>query len=300
MARNTRDRFAGVSVFVGVVEAGSFTAAAERLGHSVSFVSKEIARLEARIGARLLNRTTRTQSLTDAGRDYYERCRQIVADAEEAEDQVSLGRERPRGLLRVSAPVSFGLGNLASVLPGFLEVHPELRAEIEMNDRMVDVVADGFDVVIRVGQLKTSSLISRRIASSRGVIVAAPDYWDRRGRPAHPSELTDHDCISYSLMRSPERWEFSESDGRKIGVDIRTRVLCNSAELETALAVAGLGVTRLPAFACARELAEGRLEPVLEAYGRPEIGVYAIYPDRHHLPAKTRAFVDFLADRFGH
>ncbi len=299
MARNNKDRFAGISVFVVVVEAGSFTAAAERLGHSVSFVSKEIARLEARIGARLLNRTTRTLSLTDAGRDYFERCGQLVADAEEAEDRVSLGREQPRGLLRVSAPVSLGLGNLASVLPDFLKAHPELTAEIELNDRMVDVVAEGFDVVIRVGRLKASSLISRRIASSRGVIVAAPEYWDRRGRPTHPSELSVHDCISYSLMRSPERWEFSEPDGRKIGVDIRTRVLCNSAELEAVLAVAGLGVTRLPAFACARELAEGRLQSVLDDYGRSEIGVYAIYPDRRHLPAKSRAFVDFMVERFG-
>ena len=286
-------------MFVGVVEAGSFTAAAERLGHSVSFVSKEIARLEARIGARLLNRTTRTQSLTDAGRDYYERCRQIVADAEEAEDRVSLGRERTRGLLRVSAPVSLGLGRLASVLPDFLETHPEMRAEIDLNDRMVDMMADGFDVVIRVGQLKASSLICRRIASSRGVIVAAPDYRDRRGRPAHTSELSGQACISYSLMRSPERWDFVEPDGRRVSVDIRTRVLCNSAELETALAVAGLGVTRLPAFACARELAEGRLQSVLDDYGRSEIGVYAIYPERRHLPAKTRVFIDFLIERFG-
>lgn len=174
MASNISDRFAGVSVFVGVVEAGTFTAAAAHLGHSVSFVSKEVTRLEARIGARLLNRTTRTLSLTDAGRDYFERCRQMVADAEDAEASVSHGQNQPRGLLRVGAPVSFGLGYLKDALPEFLNDHPELTAEIELNDRMVDLVAEGFDVVIRVGELKDSSLISRRFSASRGLTVAAP------------------------------------------------------------------------------------------------------------------------------
>lgn len=299
MKRNSRDRFAGVSVFVSVMDAGSLTAAANRLGHSVSFISKEITRLEARIGVLLLNRTTRTLSLTDAGRLYFERCRKMVADADEAEASVGLGQETPRGLLRVSAPVSFGLGYLTSALPDFLNDYPELTAEIELNDRMVDVVAEGFDVVIRVGDLKDTSLVSRRISSSRGLTVAAPAYWERRGRPAHPSELTDHDCISYSYMPTPGSWEFYEPTGRKIRVKFAPRVRCNSAELESDLAVAGIGVTRLPAFACARELAEGRLEPVLEAYERPPLGIYAVFPHRQHLSAKVRAFVDFLVDRFG-
>ncbi len=299
MARNSEDRFEGVSVLVDVVEAGSFTAAAERLGHSVSFVSKAVSRLEARIGVRLLNRTTRRLSLTDAGRVYFERCRQMVADAEEAEASISRGQEEPRGLLRISAPVSFGLGYLKDALPEFLKTHPELNAEIELNDRMVDLVAEGFDVVIRVGELKDSSLISRRFTASRGLTVASPEYWERRGRPSHPSDLTDHDCISYSYMPTPGHWEFHEPTGRKIQVKIASRLHCNSAELESGFAVAGLGVTRLPAFACARELADGLLEPVLEAYERPPLGIYAIYPHRQHLPAKVRVFVDFLVDRFG-
>jgi DNA-binding transcriptional LysR family regulator len=148
--------------------------------------------------------------------------------------------------------------------------------------------------------LKESSLISRRITSSRGLTVAAPAYWERRGRPSHPADLIDHDCISYSYMPTPGQWEFREpTAGRKIQVKIAPRLTCNSAELETGLAVAGLGVTRLPAFACARELADGLLEPVLEAYERPPLGVYGVYPHRQHLSAKVRAFVDFLVDRFG-
>lgn len=299
MIGNPGDRFDGVSVFVSVVEAGTFTAAADRLGHSVSHVSKTIGRLETRVGARLLNRTTRTLSLTDAGRLYFERCRQMVADAEEAEMAIGAGQVTPRGLLRISAPVSFTLGHLDRALPDFLNAHPQVTAEIELNDRMVDLVAEGFDVVLRVGALKESSLISRRIASSRGLTVAAPAYWRRRGRPRHPSELAGHDCITYSYMAAPDQWAFRDPDGSAIAVKITPRVLCNSAELETSLAVAGLGVTRLPAFACAQELADGRLEAVLEDFERPEMGLYAVYPHRRHLTAKVRAFVDFLVARFG-
>ena len=293
------NRFSGVSIFVGVVEAGTFTAAAERFGHSVSYVSKAVTRLEERVGVRLLNRTTRTLSLTDAGRLYFERCQQIVADAEAAEHAITMGRETPHGLLKVSAPVSFALSYLRHALPDFLAACPEVTLEIESNDRFVDVVAEGFDVVIRVAELKDSTLVSRRITSSRGLTVAAPAYWDRRGRPTHPAELATHDCISYTYKQAPNRWEFHDPAGGRIAVNIQPRVLCNSAEMETGLAVAGLGVTRLPAFACAQELAAGLLEPVLEQYERPPHGVYAVYPHRQHLSAKVRAFVDFLADRFG-
>lgn len=299
MDRNGEGTFEGVSVFVAVVEAGTFTAAADRLGHSVSFISKAVTRLEARIGVRLLNRTTRTLSLTDAGRLYFERCRQIVADAQAAERCVTLGQETPRGLLRLSAPVSFGLGYLRHTLPDFLAAYPDVTMEIESNDRFVDVVAEGYDVVIRVADLKDSNLVSRRITSSRGLTVAAPAYWDRRGRPTHPADLTDHNCISYTYKQAPNHWEFHDPAGGRIGVNITPRVLCNSAEMESGLAVAGLGVTRLPAFACAQELAAGLLEPVLEPYERPPHGVYAVYPHRQHLSAKVRAFVDFLVARFG-
>ena len=299
MNSNSGDCFDGVSLFVAVVEAGSFTSAAERFGQSPSHVSKTISRLETRIGARLLNRTTRTLSLTDAGREYFERCRQMVADATAAEAAAGHGQESPSGSLRVSAPVSFALGHLNDALPDFLARYPDLTADIELNDRMVDLVAEGFDTVIRIGDLKDSSLVSRRIASSRGLTVAAPDYWDRRGRPAHPSELAGHDCITYSYMARPDQWQYRDPTGGGITVKVTPRIRCNSAELEAGLAAAGLGVTRLPAFACARALSAGRLEPVLEAYEKPEMGIYALYPHRRHLTAKVRVFIDFLVERFG-
>lgn len=287
-----------MTVFVRVVEAGSFTAAAARLGHSTSYVSKQISRLEDRLGVRLLHRTTRTLQLTEIGRIYVERCRQIVVDAEDAERAVSAQQDKPRGTLRISAPVSFGLCYFRKGFPAFLNAYPELSMEIELNDRLVDVVAEAFDVVIRVGDLEDSNLISRRIASSRGLILAAPDYWRRRGRPSHPSELAEHDCISFSLMQTPSYWEFVDRAGETFGIKVKPRLQCNNAEMEAAMAVAGLGVTRLPEFACVDELSKGLLEPVLTDYERPPLGIYAIYPHRRHVSAKVRAFVDFLSDQF--
>jgi DNA-binding transcriptional LysR family regulator len=289
----------GIDVFVRVVDVGSFTAAAEQLGKSTSFVSKEVTRLENRLGTRLLNRTTRSISLTDVGRLYFERCQQIIVDAVEAERSVTETRAAPRGVLKLSAPVSFGLGYLAAVLPEFLDANPELALDVEFNDRMVDVIAEGFDVVLRIGHLKDSSLITRQINSSRGLTVASPKYWKQNGKPRHPSELAGHTCISYSLMPAPARWRYLDPESGPINVTVDTRIQCNSAELETALAVAGVGVTRLPEFACSKELGKGLLEPVLEQFSGSPIGIYAVYPHRRHLSAKVRVFVDFLVTKFG-
>ena len=288
----------GIDVFVRVVETGGFTAAARHLGKSTSFVSKEVTRLENRLGARLLNRTTRSISLTETGSLYFEQCRQIVADATQAERSISESHATPHGVLKLSAPVSFGLGYLANVLPDFLHANPEVSLDIGFDDRMVDVIGEGFDLVLRVGHLRDSSLIAKQISSSRSVTVASPHYWNQFGRPDHPAELASHNCITYSLMHAPDRWEYSSPTGRPVTVNIKSRVRCNSAELECALALAGHGVTRLPEFACASELAQGTLESVLEDFAQPSLGIYAVYPHRHHLSAKVRAFIDFLAAKF--
>lgn len=289
----------GIDIFVTVVDAGSFSGAAERLKKSKSYVSKSVTRLENNLGTRLLNRTTRSISLTDAGRSYFEQCSQIVADAEEAARSVTETHTAPRGLLKVSIPVSYGRSHVASVLPEFLIANPEVTLDIELNDRRVDVIAEGYDVVLRIGELKDSSLIARQISTVHGLTVASPDYWDRFGRPAHPSELADHACITYALIRSPNRWEYQDASGRTIAVDVASRVQCNSAELERVLATAGLGVARIPDFACAEEVDSGLLEPVLSAFSRPPFGVYAVYPHRRHLSPKVRSFVDFLIKKFG-
>lgn len=288
----------GIDVFVQVVELGGFTATARQLGKSTSFVSKEVARLETRLGTRLLNRTTRSISLTESGRLYFDQCRQIVTDAIEAERSIVDRGAIPRGTLKISAPVSFGLGYLAAALPEFLDTYPEISLDLEFNDRMVDIVAEGFDVVLRIGRLRDSSLIARQINTSRSLTVAAPDYWKRHGTPAHPTDLARHQCIGYSLVPFPTRWEYRDAAGQPITVDVETRIQCNSAELECSLAVAGVGVTRMPEFACAEALAQGLLEPVLTEFAPPPLGIYAIYPQRGYLSPKVRVLIDFLVEKF--
>jgi DNA-binding transcriptional LysR family regulator len=291
------DLLDGVAVFVGVINAGSFTAAAHALGHSTSYVSKAVTRLEKRLGSRLLNRTTRTISLTDAGRAYYERCSQIVIDAENAERSINQLQEKPSGLLRVNVPGSFGSKYLLDVLPRFMHRYPEVKLEVEFNDRLIDVVAEGYDVVIRVGEIKDSNLVARKFTSSRGVVVASPDYLKRKGYPKQAEDLAQHDCIAYSLLPTPTQWVFYK-DGVRSSVTVDPRAMCNSAEIEVAMVVQGIGITRLPLFTCEQEVASGDLQIILEDYDQLEYDVYAVYPHRQYLTAKVRAFVDFVVDAF--
>ena len=292
---NTTELLDGIAVFVAVIKAGSFTAAADTLGRSTSYISKEITRLENRLGSRLLNRTTRTISLTDAGRAYFERCDQIVIDAENAERSINQLQDTPRGLLRVNAPSSFSQKKLMHLLPAFLNVYPEIQLEVEFNDRIIDVVAEAYDVVIRVGQHKDSSLVARLISESRSVTVASPGYIKQHGEPKLASELTQHHCIAYSLLPAPTNWEFKKED--KIShVSIKPRILCNTAELEVSMAKQGIGITRLPLFCCEDEIKTGELVSIMQDYDPIELGIYAVYPHRQYLTPKVRVFVDFLVE----
>jgi len=291
------DLLDGIAVFIGVINTGSFTAAAHALGHSTSYVSKEVTRLEKRLGSRLLNRTTRTISLTDAGRAYYERCSQIVIDAENAERSINQLQEKPSGLLRINAPASFASKELFVVLSQFMHRYPSVKLEVELNDRLIDVVAEGYDVVIRVGEIKDSNLVARKFTSSKGVVVASPDYLKRKGCPKQVEDLTQHDCIAYSLLPTPTQWVFYK-DGVRSSVTVDPRAMCNSAALEVAMVVQGLGITRLPLFTCEQEVASGDLQIILEGYDQIKYDVYAVYPHRQYLTAKVRAFVDFVVDAF--
>ncbi len=291
------DLLDGVAVFVGVINTGSFTAAARALGHSTSYVSKVITRLEKRLGSRLLNRTTRTISLTDAGRAYFERCNQIVIDAENAERSINQLQENPSGLLRINAPGSFGSKYLLDVLSNFMNRYPEVKLEVEFNDRLIDVVAEGYDVVIRVGEIKDSNLVARKFTSSHSVVVASPDYLKRRGQPKQVEDLAQHDCIAYSLLPAPSQWVFYKN-GVRSSVTVDPRAMCNSPEIEVAMVVHGIGITRLPLFTCEKEVASGELQVILEDYDQLNYGVYAVYPHRQYLTAKVRAFVDFVVDAF--
>jgi DNA-binding transcriptional LysR family regulator len=292
------DRLAGMAVFARVIEAESFTAAARQLGMSKSAVSKTVAALEDRLGARLLNRTTRRLALTEVGRAFYERCARVLAEAEEAELAVARLQAAPRGTLRVNAPVSFGTLHLGPALADFMLRHPELKVDIEFADRFVDLIEEGYDVAVRIAQLADSSLIARRIADNRMAICASPEYWLRRGRPTEPHELARHACITYTYHRTPNEWSFAGPEGHfTVRVDGPLRT--NNGEVTLAALRAGVGVGALPRFICGRDLASGQLEAVLTGWMPPPAGIYAVYPHNRHLSAKVRAFVDFLVERFG-
>lgn len=291
---NTLD---GIAVFVGVINAGSFTAAAQALGRSTSYISKEVTRLEKRLGSRLLNRTTRTISLTDAGKAYFERCDQIIIDAENAERSISQLQDLPRGLLRVNAPLSIGSIYLNDYFPEFMAHYPEVTLEVEFNDRLIDVVAEGYDVVVRAGEIKDSNLVARKLIMSKSVVVASPEYLEEYGRPKSADELNQHACLAYSLIPNPTTWDF-EKEGERTVINFNPRLLGNNAELELAMLVSGVGVGRIPLFCCEKEVASGQLKIILEDYNQPEIGVYAVFPHRQYLTAKVRVFVDFLVEKF--
>jgi len=290
------ETFSGLGTFVAVVDAGGFSAAA-RLGRSKSAVSKQVSRLEDRLGARLLNRTTRRLALTEVGRAFYERGVRILAEVEEAERAVADLHAEPRGTLRINAPMSFGIGHVAPALPAFLARHPELSVDLVLNDRLVDVIDEGFDLAIRITRLRDSSLIARRLAGFRRVVCAAPAYWKRRGRPAHPEDLAGHDCLIYTYLANPGEWPFDGPDGR-LTLQVTGRLFANNGDALRQAALEGLGVMMIPAFIVGDDLAAGRLEAVLEDWEEHDLGIWAVYPHSRHLSAKVRAFVDFLAERF--
>lgn len=292
------DHLSGMAVFAKVVEARSFTAAAEQLGLSKSAVSKQVSRLEDRLGIRLLNRTTRRLSLTEAGAAYYERCARIVADAEEADLAITHLQSEPRGILLVNAPMSFGIAHVAPAIPDFLERYPELRVDMILNDRVVDLIDEGFDLAIRIGALADSSLIARRLAESRMVAVASPDYLARRGTPTRPEDLSQHNCLSYSYIPQERQWRF-ETDRGLSAVSVEGSFRANNGDAIRAAAVAGLGVAVLPSFIAGPDIRSGLLVPLLGDCLPSTTTVHAVYPHNRHLTVKVRAFVDFLADRFG-
>jgi len=294
----THDHLSAMAVFARVVEEGSFSDAARGLGVSKSAVSKQVGRLEDRLCVRLLNRTTRQLSLTEAGTAFYEHCRQLVADADAAESAVTHLAAAPRGTLRVNAPMSFGQLHVAPALPDFLAAYPELAVEMQLNDRTVDLIEEGFDLAIRIGQLRDSSLIARRLAPMRRVVCAAPSYLDARGRPGHPRDLKQHECLIYSYLSSGREWRFHGGDG-DLRVPIQGRLEINNGDALLAAARQGFGVVMLPTFLAAADVKAGRLEPVLQDWCEAQTGgIHAVFPASRNLSPKVRVFVDFLARRF--
>ncbi|HEY2752592.1 LysR family transcriptional regulator [Phenylobacterium sp.] len=290
------DRVDEINAFAAVADARSFTQGARRLGVSSAQVSKLVARLENRLGARLLNRTTRDVSLTDTGRAYLERARGLLEDFEALEGSVR-DQGGPRGLLKISAPVSFGASQLTPALLDFAAAYPEVSLDVSATDRMVNLVEEGFDVGVRIGQLADSSVIARKLAAVRMVTCASPDYLARSGTPATPHDLGRHEAIIDTNARDPLVWAYGSHNDRH-DVRVHGRLRFGGADACVAAARRSLGVTRTPAFAAADDLRSGRLVPLLCAYEPQLIHVHAVYPHARHLAAKVRAFVDFLAQRY--
>jgi DNA-binding transcriptional LysR family regulator len=292
------DRFQAINAFVKVVETGSFARAAARLDVSVSSVSRQVAELEAHLDARLLNRTTRRLSLTESGRAFHERCVQLLADLEEAEQSANVGTIEPRGTLRLTAAVTFGSRHLAPALAEFVARHPEMRFDVELSDRATDLVEEGFDVAVRIGEIGSQNLVGRRVGATHLVCCAAPSYLARRGTPGKPEDLAGHACLTYEYSPQRNVWPFRDAQGRERNVRVAGAVHANNGRFLEALAAEGVGIACEPDFIVGPDVRAGRLTQLLRRYAPAPTNIYVVYPSRRHLSAKVRVFADFLAARF--
>ena len=284
-------------IFVSTVDAQSFTAAADKLGLSKQFISRRIMTLEERLGARLLIRTTRKLSVTDTGRAYYERALKIIDEVNDAEQLVSSQNTSPRGTLRISAPMSFGTLHLGPAVARFMAQCPDVRIELDLSDRFVDIVGEGYDMAIRIGNLADSSLVARQIAPAQIVTCASPAYLKQRGKPKSPTDLKEHDCLLYGHNRNVE-WVFVDK-GKTLHLPVKGRLRANNGELACTAAIEGLGIVLLPTFIVGAALRSKQLVTILDAYAPPPLTIYAVYPQHRQSSLAVKAFTDFLRTTFG-
>jgi len=289
---------AGLPVFAQVVESGGFTAASAVLGLTPSAVSRQVSQLEDRLGARLLNRTTRRISLTEIGAAYYERARaalDILAEAEQAVVDLSAA---PSGVLKISMPSIFGSFHIAPILPDFVDRHPDITLEVSISDRFVDLVEEGLDVAVRVAELRDSSLVARRIAPFRRLVCASPHYVARCGQPESPDDLDDHDCLVLTSYQPRGHWQFGPGRAPR-SIPVTGSIASNSVDVLLRAALAGTGLVQLPSYVLSNAIKTGALLPLLTGFEADNRNVYAVYPASRHLSPKVRAFVDYLAETLG-
>ncbi len=293
------DNINEMQVFARVVDAGGFSSAARSLNLSPSAVSKQITRLEDRLGVRLLTRTTRRLNLTEEGDAFYHRVKRILAEIDEAEQAVSLSKTTPRGHLRVTCGVAFGETQLTPILPEFLDRFPEVTLEVMLSDGIVDLVEEGVDVAIRQGKLSNSAMVARKLAENRRRICAAPSFIEKFGMPEVPDDLHHFNCLGFAGHPYLNEWPFRMPDGRKTNIRISGNLLANNGETIYDLLLAGLGIARAAEFLVGEDLKAGRLVEVLPDFLEDELSpVHAVYPDPRHLSPKTRAFIDYLVEKF--
>ncbi|MCW1410542.1 LysR family transcriptional regulator [Rhizobium sp. 1AS11] len=291
------DRLTSLMVFGRVVECGGFSAAARRLNMSVTMVGNHVQSLEDRLGVRLLNRTTRKVSLTETGKYYYERSSQILAELDEADRTAGALSTTPRGTLKVytsSAIVRF----LLPVVGEFMELYPSISLDFSVGERMVDMIEDGYDLVMRTVPPPDSSLVARKLTPWRHMLVCSPAYFESHPMPKTPAEVADHNCLQYAYYPYGDEWRFEDGEGNKESVKISGNVVSNSAEMLRFLTLTGRGIFLAPSFVVFDDIAEGRLVKIMPDYRPVEFNINAVYPNRSHLPTKVRLFIDLLAERF--
>jgi DNA-binding transcriptional LysR family regulator len=285
------DKLACMRAFVAVVEAGGFSQAARRIGVSKGLVSRQVGQLEENLGVRLLHRTTRRVSATSSGQSYFEQCRPLLAELNELDAAVQSGNASPSGELRVTAPLSFAELHLMSTVSAFSRRFPEVRLHLDLTDRFVDLVEERIDLAIRIGRLRESSLVARKLGSMSMLVCASPDYLGEYGQPGQPDQLAEHACVVDSNYPGGTRWTLGSGEN-SITTEITAGILVNSARAARELILRGHGIAYLPSFAVADDIAQGRLRHLLPEYPSEPIGIYAVYQHRKHLSAKIRSFID--------
>lgn len=284
--------------FVGVVEAGSFVSGAEAIGLSKQATSRHVADLERRLGVRLLHRTTRRLSLTEDGQRFFDRARELLDEIDRLEADMASGSAEPTGLLRVNAPLTFGILHLSPLWGRFATLYPKVSLDVDLNDRLVDLIEEGYDLAVRISDLPSSALVSRRLAFTRIVLCASPRYLHENGCPTTPEELKTHRTISYAYLMTGDEWRLTGPDGTPVRVRTNSRLHTNSGDTCRAAALAGQGIIFQPDFLVAEDIRHGKLVELMPRYKGPEIGIHAVYPSRHYVPVKTRRLVDYLASAF--
>ena len=290
-------RFEELEAFVAVVDFKGFGNAAEKLGIAKSMVSRRVSDLERRLGVQLLQRTTRRQSLTDAGRDFYQRATQLLCDLEDAEQSVVRGQTSISGRIRLALPLGFGVSQLAQPIGDFLARHPQIRIEVDLNDRQLDLIEENIDLAIRVGELQDSNLVARKLADVHFAMCASPEYLRVHGTPRHPAELVEHEVLVYSNVSVGRQWSY-QSDGKQVSPRMKYRLSANNGEFLAAIASRGQAIVSGPVALLRRYIDSGALVPVLTEFVRPEVGMYAVYPPGRLVAGRVRMLSDALYDHF--
>jgi len=288
-----------IKSFVALVESGSISKAAERMDIAVSAVSRRLKELESSLGVQLVQRTTRKMHITEAGEKFYRRCGRLLDDLEEAKHEASNTATALSGTLRIATPLSFGVAHLSPAVAAFMHLHPQIKIELDMSDRRIDLVEEGLDLAIRIGTLEDSSLMARKLAPVRHVVCASPDFLNRHGIPSTPQDLSALPALCYGNLSQPDTWHYHDKDSKPGQVKVPMRMRANNGDALVEAAIAGLGVLCEPSFIVHGSVERGVLKPLLTDYQWNPMGIFAVYPQTKHMPTRVRAFIDFLVSSFG-